>query len=897
MIQKSIKLTVFALLVLVFSCEREYTNPWDEKANLSPSAWAPQNLQVEDISITEKKLTWTYDDENIEGFKLDRKKGDVAWQVAYQTFSKETRSWNDTEIVPDPSLTYSYRVYAYAGSNNSAEQNTSASAAITAPNNLLTEKLTDKSYKLTWVDNSIGEQGFMIDRKIDENNWAIAYGKVPENQTSFTDTNVFRATDVEYRVYAFYESYESSKVTTNTTAELTAPTNLQLEKLTDKSYNLTWTDNSTGEQGYKIDRRVDNGNWDKTYGEVLANQQSFIDTNVFRAKNIEYSVYAFSGDVESAAVIANTNAELTPPDDLQISHQSISLVTLNWRDNSTGEDGFKIERKYEGGNWEYLLTVTTDNYEDNNFELNTQVYYRVSAFVGTYNSSWAEKDFDATIPSPTNPQITNNSIISVTLNWQDNSTGEEGFKIERKYEGGNWEELAMVTTNNYEDDDFDLNTQVYYRVCAYVGTYNSSWAEKGFDATIPSPTNPQITNNSITSITLEWQDNSIGEDGFKVERKYEGGNWEELAMVTTNNYEDDDFDLNTQVYYRVCAYVGTYNSSWAEKGFDATIPSPTNPQITNNSITSVTLNWQDNSTGEDGFNIERKYEGGNWEELTSVTGNNYDDNNFNLNTQVYYRVCAYYSTYLSSWVETNFDATIPSPENLQITANSASSVTINWDYNLTGHNGFKIDRKINDGAWVVKIATLSAGQNSYDDEAVDLIENSYTYRIYAYLNAYESGKTEMTINKIEVGSIIFGGIVFYLDGNGGGLVCTESDQSTNAEWGCYGTTIGGTSTDIGTGAANTAAIVAGCSETGIAARICDELVLNGYSDWFLPSKDELDLMYENLKLNGIGGFADGNYWSSSESSFGTAWIQNFNNGYQNNHSKPNHYRVRAVQAF
>jgi hypothetical protein len=150
----------------------------------------------------------------------------------------------------------------------------------------------------------------------------------------------------------------------------------------------------------------------------------------------------------------------------------------------------------------------------------------------------------------------------------------------------------------------------------------------------------------------------------------------------------------------------------------------------------------------------------------------------------------------------------------------------------------------------------------------------------------------------KIGERFAGGIIFYLDGKGGGLVCAESDQSTNAQWGCYDTNIGGTGTGIGTGAANTAAIVAGCSESGIAARICNDLVLNGYNDWFLPSQDELNLMYQNLKRNGIGGFAVyGYWWSSSESSSGGAWKQNFYGGGQYYYNKLYTFYVRAVRAF
>ena len=453
-----INFSILLLLAIVISCEREYTNPWDEKANHSPSAWAPQNLQIEDVSITEKKLTWTYDDENIEGFKLDRKKGDEAWQEAYQIFPKETRSWNDTEIVPDPTLTYSYRVYAYAGSNNSAEQNSSASAAITAPNNLQTEKLTDKSYKLTWTDNSTGEQGFKIDRKIDENNWLIAYGKVAQNIITFADTNVFRATDVEYRVYAYYESYESSKI------------------------------------------------------------------------------------------ITSTNAELTLPTDLQITENSITSVTLNWQDNSTVEDGFNIERKYEGGNWVQLATVTTNTYEDIYFDLNTQVYYRVCSYVGSFNSSWVENDFDATVPPPENLNITVNSATSVTLSWEYNYTGQGGFRIDRKINEGAWEEEFAVVNSGitYSDNGLDLNNNVYYyRVYTYYNQYKSLKSENSISIKCGYP----FTDSR---------------DGHEYETVQIGNQcWMKENLAYLPNVSPSSSGSQTSIYYYVYGYQGT-NASEAK---------------------------------------------------------------------------------------------------------------------------------------------------------------------------------------------------------------------------------------------------------------------------------------------------------------------------------------------
>jgi len=146
-----------------------------------------------------------------------------------------------------------------------------------------------------------------------------------------------------------------------------------------------------------------------------------------------------------------------------------------------------------------------------------------------------------------------------------------------------------------------------------------------------------------------------------------------------------------------------------------------------------------------------------------------------------------------------------------------------------------------------------------------------------------------------------GGIIFYISSpypDLHGLVCAEVDQVSSAEWGCTGTTISmPANTDILDGKDNTFLIVNECTETGIAARICHDLILNGYDDWFLPAKDGLDSMYVNLHQAGFGGFSDTWYWSSSQEYDTEAWSQYFDNGSQSSRNKDNQYHVRCVREF
>ncbi len=123
---------------------------------------------------------------------------------------------------------------------------------------------------------------------------------------------------------------------------------------------------------------------------------------------------------------------------------------------------------------------------------------------------------------------------------------------------------------------------------------------------------------------------------------------------------------------------------------------------------------------------------------------------------------------------------------------------------------------------------------------------------------------------------------------------TASDPAT--QWGCYGTSAG-TSSGIGTGAANTAKIIASCATPGIAARWAGDLTFGGKSDWFLPSISEMNPMSANLPRVGVGGIYYGLYWSSSESNVISAWLEGFG-GYDGDAgSKSGGAYVRPIRVF
>ena len=136
----------------------------------------------------------------------------------------------------------------------------------------------------------------------------------------------------------------------------------------------------------------------------------------------------------------------------------------------------------------------------------------------------------------------------------------------------------------------------------------------------------------------------------------------------------------------------------------------------------------------------------------------------------------------------------------------------------------------------------------------------------------------------------------YIEDQTHGIIAAIDDESLITEWGCIGTLLSGADgIVIGTGAQNTFDIVTGCTTQGTAAKLCYDLVSDGYSDWYLPSKDELNKVFLMKEI--IGGFAETYYWSSTDVSTTHAWAQRFSTSVQIIDAKSNIHSVRAVRSF
>ena len=274
---------------------------------------APTALVANAVSSSQIDLTWTDNSGNETGFKIDRSSDGVNFS-SLVWLDANTTSYSNTGR--SPSTTYYYRVSSYNAQGSSVFSNIASAttpSALAAPSNLSATAISGARVDLTWVDNSSVESGFKVYRSTDNVTFTFL-GSTAQNVTTYSNGNAQPGTTYYYRVIAYAsgggQSAPSNTVTVTTPTVPAVPTNLVATAVSKTQINLTWTDNSTNETNFRIDRST-NGNNFTTLTWTSANVTSFSDTGRQPGTTYHYRVASYNANGSSAT--SNTASATTLP--------------------------------------------------------------------------------------------------------------------------------------------------------------------------------------------------------------------------------------------------------------------------------------------------------------------------------------------------------------------------------------------------------------------------------------------------------------------------------------------------------------------------------------------------------------------------------------------------------
>ena len=306
----------------------------------------------------------------------------------------------------------------------------------------------------------------------------------------------------------------------------------------------------------------------------------------FQWRMLQEGVEWFGDSTTNVVVSVGSGGPTVPaaPSNLSAVATSSSQINLTWTDNSANEDGFKIERKIGLGAYIQIATVGAGitSYPDTGLAASTTYSYRVRAYNSAGDSAYSNVASATTTAgssppvAPSNLSATTASSSQINLTWLDNSTNEDGFKIERRLGLGAFAQIATVGPNatSFSDTGLTPLTGYGYRVRAYNSAGDSDYSNVASATTTGGPSPPTAPSNlsatatSSTQINLAWTDNSSTEDGFYVERKTgAGGTYSQIASPGANvtSYSDTGLSASTEYYYRVRAYNSAGTSSYSNE--------------------------------------------------------------------------------------------------------------------------------------------------------------------------------------------------------------------------------------------------------------------------------------------------------------------------------------------
>ncbi len=450
-----------------------------------------------------------------------------------------------------------------------------------APSALVANNPTTSTIDVSWTDNSSDEDNFELQRSLTAGSGFTTIATLGANTTSYTDTGLASATTYWYRVRATNTggdsgwSNEDDETTTSSATVPDFPTDLVVTLSGTNDAALTWTDNASNEDSYRVFRKVGTGTW-SVYATLGADVTSYTDTGLSVGIEYCYKIRAFNA-VGGSTSFTNTEcltiATSVPatPTDLIGSVDSPTSIRLDWTDNADNESYYRVLRRLGSSDTWLVIKEKVANSQahiDSDVTPGVEYCYKVRAFNSFGPSPGLSNVVCITIQTeipetPSDLVACPETTTSVRLTWADNSDKEDKYRIFRKTSTTAWEFIKEKSSNSTLHIDSGLTTGVEY--CYKIRAINTAGPSTGFSntscTTIPTviplaPSDLVATTVSSSSIDLSWTDNADNEGYTKIFRKAGTGAWLLIgnAAKDETSYSDTGLSSGTEYCYKVRSF-------------------------------------------------------------------------------------------------------------------------------------------------------------------------------------------------------------------------------------------------------------------------------------------------------------------------------------------------------
>ena len=357
-----------------------------------------------------------------------------------------------------------------------------------APEALTIIESTLTAATLQWNDRSNNEQSFEIERSVGDNASFTSLATVAADVATYDDNTLLPNQLYYYRVRAIGQSDNSTYSNLVSVNTYSAPTNLIATVSNSSEITLSWTDQSTIETGFVIERAA-NGSTFGALDTVAADITTYTDAQITEGIDYQYRVYALVGSTNTDATNVATAGILTHPENLSVSSINSSTIRIAWDYSGNNASHYVIERQQGSGSFVRLDSIAigdSQQYSDNTVEEALHYAYRIKTTDPNRSSDYSQSVQTTTkLHAPTAVTATVQDS-TVMIRWNDASQHETHYVVRRSLADGS--ELIVVDTVEANTTSFQdtasLDSGDYRYVVQAIGSVTKSGSVESNTITI-----------------------------------------------------------------------------------------------------------------------------------------------------------------------------------------------------------------------------------------------------------------------------------------------------------------------------------------------------------------------------------------------------------------------------